>query len=235
MFKESYQVRSLADAAPDIRAQFIRRTYLHLAIALFAFVVIEAFLLQSEVARALALQVLGAPFGWLMVLGGFMLVGWLARGFAHAASQPVQYAGLALYVLVEAVVFLPLVLLALAVSGGDASILVQAGVMTALLLLGLTATVFITRADFSFLKSALTVGVFVALGLIVLSIVFGFSLGLFFSGATVVFAAAAILYDTSKVLHEYDESQYVGASLELFASTALLLWYILRILIALRD
>ncbi|HCN07761.1 MAG TPA: permease, partial [Lentisphaeria bacterium] len=44
-----------------------------------------------------------------------------------------------------------------------------------------------------------------------------------------------ILYTTSKVLHDYGPSQYVGAALELFAAVALLFWYVLRIVMALRK
>lgn len=191
-------------------------------------------MLQSEFAVGLAVKILNSGMGWLAVIGGMMIVGWFATSLAHSASKQMQYTGLALYTFAEACFFLPLVIIALSVAG-DASLLVQAALMTGLLFIGLTATVFVTRADFSFLKTALTVGGCVALGLIACSILFGFTLGLVFSGAMVVFAAAAILYTTSKVLHEYSEDQYVGASLELFASVVLLLWYVLRILIALRD
>jgi hypothetical protein len=71
-------------------------------------------------------------------------------------------------------------------------------------------------------------------GLIVCGAAFGFDLGLVFSGGMIVLAAVAILYGTSKVLHNYASDQYVGASLELFASVALLFWYILRILLGSR-
>jgi uncharacterized protein len=98
---------------------------------------------------------------------------------------------------------------------------------------GLTAIAVITRKDFSFLGSILTMGGFIALGLIACSAIFGFSLGLFFSVVMVVFASAAILYDTSNVLHHYNTNQHVAASLELFASVALLFWYILRIVMSL--
>ena len=233
MFEENYSIRSMANAAPDSRAQFIRRTYAHLAIALLAFAGFETLLLQSEFARGLAVQVLGLPMGWLAVIGGMMLVGWMATNMAHSMSKPVQYAGLAIYTFAEACLFLPLVMIALGVTGGDATILVQASLMTGLLFIGLTATVFVTRKDFSFLKSALMVGGFVALGLIVCSILFGFSLGLVFSAGMVILAAGAILYTTSNILHHYQEDQYVGASLQLFASVVMLLWYVLRILIAL--
>jgi uncharacterized protein len=93
--------------------------------------------------------------------------------------------------------------------------------------------VFITKKDFSFLGGILTIGGFIALGLIVCSAIFGFTLGLIFSVVMVAFAAAAILYDTSKIMHNYATHQYVAASLELFASVALLFWYVLQVVMSL--
>ena len=71
-----------------------------------------------------------------------------------------------------------------------------------------------------------------AFGLIIAGLIFGFSLGLLFSFAMVAVASGWILYDTSNVLHHYRTDQHVAASLTLFASVALLFYYILRILIA---
>jgi FtsH-binding integral membrane protein len=48
-------------------------------------------------------------------------------------------------------------------------------------------------------------------------------------------AGAAILYDTSNVLHNFPEDRYVAAALELFASVALLFWYVLRLFMSSRD
>ena len=56
---------------------------------------------------------------------------------------------------------------------------------------------------------------------------FGFSLGLWFSLAMIVLAAGSILYNTSNVLHRFRLDQHVAASLSLFASVALLLYYVL--------
>jgi hypothetical protein len=99
---------------------------------------------------------------------------------------------------------------------------------------GLTAVAFITRKDFSFLRGVLLWAGFGALLLIVAGVIFGFELGTFFSVGMVVFAGAAILYDTSNVLHHYPEDRYVGAALALFASVALMFWYVLRIFMS-RD
>ena len=233
MIEANYPVYSMAEAAPNARAQFIRRTYVHLAGALLAFGLLETFLLRLDISRELSAKILSMPYGWLMVLGGLMVGSWMARGLASSGSRAVQYLGLAVYVVLQAVIFVPLMLMALAYAGPG--LLVQAGIMTGLLFAGLTATVFITRKDFSFMGSILAVGGFVAIGLIVCAVMFGFSLGLWFSVAMIALAAGAILYDTSKVLHTYNEDQYVGASLELFASVALLLWYMIRLLMSLRD
>lgn len=234
MFKQDYAPYSMAEAAPDARAQFIRRTYCHLAGALLVFGLLEAFLLQLEISYTLTERVLTARFGWLMVLGAFVGAGWLARSMvAGSSSKATQYLGLALYVVAEAIIFVPLMIMALSFAGPG--LLIQAAIMTGVLFLGLTAIVFVTRKDFSFLGSSLAVIGCIAMGLIGCALLFGFSLGLWFSVIMIAVAGGAILYDTSKVLHDYNEDQYVGASLELFASVALMLWYVIRLLMSLRD
>lgn len=224
---------SVAQAQPDERAAFIRRTYLHLAGAVAFFIGIEALLIQSPLAGVMLRIIAGNRYGWMLVLGAFVVTGWLARSMAaNVTSVAAQYAGLALYVVAEAVIFIPILVIAAYYSSPD--LLPTAALLTGVLFLGLTAVVFTTRTDFSFLRSTLTIGGFVALGLIIGSIVFGFSLGLFFSLGMVVLACVSILYDTSKVLHHYSPDQHVAAALELFASVALLFWYILRILMSRR-
>ena len=93
---------------------------------------------------------------------------------------------------------------------------------------------FSTRKDFSFLGGLLRWGGIVAVLAIVGGAVFGLQLGTWFSIGMVAFAGAAVLYDTSNVIHHYPEDRYVAASLELFASIALMFWYILRLLMS-RD
>jgi uncharacterized protein len=223
-----------ADASPDVRAAFIRRTYQHLAMAILAFVALEFVFFKTGIAAALASVMLGGSYSWLMVLGGFMVVSWVAEKWARAAtSRSTQYLGLGLYVVAEAIIFVPLLAYAVAFSSKDT--IPIAAVITGLLFLGLTVTAFTTRKDFSFLGGILKVGGCVALGIIVCSILFGFNLGLIFASVMVVFASAAILYSTSRVIHDYNADQHVAASLSLFASVALLFWYVLRILISLSS
>jgi len=221
-----------AQAHADARAAFVRRTYLHLAGAVGAFVIIEILLLRSALPRLMLTFIQANQYGWLMILGAFILTGWLARSLAaSAASVQVQYIGLGLYVFAEAVIFVPLLYLAAFYSSPE--VLPNAALLTTLLFVGLTAVAFTTRTDFSFLRGILTIGGFIALGTIVGGVVFGFNLGLVFSIAMVGLASAAILYDTSKILQHYPTDRHVAASLELFASVALLFWYVLSILMRL--
>jgi FtsH-binding integral membrane protein len=214
------------------RAIFIRRTYAHLAGAIITFAILETILLQSSLGEQMLNFIFSYRFGWLMILGAFALVGRLARNFAgNVSSLSVQYVGLSIYVVAEAIIFVPLLYIARAYS--DPTLLPNAIVLTGFLFAGLTATVLITRTNFSFLTGILTTGGFVALGLIVCSAIYGFELGVVFSGAMILLACGSILYDTSHILHSYAEDQYVSAALDLFASVALLFWYVVRIMIQL--
>lgn len=231
----SYRVPMVADTAESERAAFIRKTYWHLAGAIGLFVIIESLFISMGLG-ALALQVLGAgKYSWLMVLGGFMLVSWVAEKWATSStSLGMQYAGLVLYTVAEALIFLPLIMMAMMMTG-DASLITQAGLITVAMVLGITAVAFTTKKDFSFLGGFLKIGGFVALGLIAASFFLPISLGLWFSAAMVIFASISILYNTSNLIHRYNTTQYVAASLSLFASVALLFWYLLRILMSSRN
>lgn len=212
------------------RARFIMRTYGHLMGAIFAFIAFEVFLFKSGLAGVILQTIAGV--NWLLILGGFMVASWLASHFAHSAqSKLAQYAGLGLYVVAQGIIFVPMLFIANMKAPG---IITSAAGVTLVGFAGLTAVVFITRKDFSFLRSFLLWGGIVALLLVAAAAIFGLSLGTFFSVAMVGFAGAAILYDTSNVLHHFPTDRYVGAALQLFASVAMLFWYVLRIFMS-RD
>jgi FtsH-binding integral membrane protein len=233
-YQNTFGNYSAADALPEERAAFIRKTYLHLAGAIAAFVGILTFLMVSGIGASLAQTMLGGRWSWLLVLLAFMGVSMLANWWANSqTSKAMQYLGLALYTVAEAIIFVPLLFLAQYKAGGG--VILEAGIVTIGLFLGLSAVVFLTRKDFSFLGPILMIGGFVALGAIVAAIMFGFSLGIFFAWIMVAFAGASILYETSNVMHRYNTNQHVAASLALFASIALLFWYILRIFMGSRD
>lgn len=224
---------TLADqASVDERSSFIVKTYLHLLGAVIAFIAIEAVLLSTPLAERMTMAMTN-QYMWLLVLGGFMGVSYIANRWAvSTTSLSTQYLGLGLYVVAEAIIFLPL--LYIASRFGGERVIPSAGIATAGIFTALTVFVFFTRKNFSFLGPFLGVAGMVALGVIVCSILFGFNLGMLFTVLMIGFACAYILYNTSNILHEYHIGQHVAASLALFASVALLFWYVLRLFMS-RD
>ena len=218
----------------DTRAAFIWRVYGHVALAILGFGAIEAWFFSSGLAEPIAQTLLTLPGGWLLVLGGFMLVGWIASRVAHTVdSRPLQYLALAGFVLAEAIIFVPLLYIADLTAPG---VIDSAAGVTLLGVGGLTAVAFITKKDFSFLRGILVWGGILALVAIVGAILFGFELGTWFSVAMIGFAGAAVLYDTSNIMRHYPEDRHVAAALGLFASIALMFWYVLQLFLSMgRD
>ncbi|ELP8681850.1 Bax inhibitor-1/YccA family protein [Escherichia coli] len=210
------------------RATFIRRAYMHMAGAVVGFIILSALFIFSGLGKMM-LRVLmsSGQFGWLVVLGAFILVSMLATRLAdNVESNQTQLIGLGIYVLAEALIFAPLLTLAAYI---NPAIIGAAGITTALLVGGLTFTAFTTKKDFSFMRSFLTMAGFIAFGAIIASIFMGFSLGVWFSAAMVLLCAGFVLYDTSNIIHHYPTDRPAGAALHLFASIATMFWYVLRI------
>jgi hypothetical protein len=228
------RIENAAAQAPAIeRAEFIKKTYLHLSGAVVATVALTA-LLVNLFGASLTETMVGSSFSWLFVLGAFMLVTTVAERWSRRATSPaMQYAGLGLYVVAESVIFTPLLTIAAVYAPGSVG---TAGIITLAIFGGLTGTVLFTKQDFSFLGRFLTLAGFAAFGLIVASLLFGFSLGgTLFSGAMILLMSGYILYNTSNVLHRYPVGSHVAASLALYASVATLFWYVLRFVMSDRS
>ena len=215
--------------AVESRADFIWKCYAHVVGAILAFAAIEAYLLTSGIAERIAAPMMS---NWWLVLGAFILVGMGATHLAHRLeSKSAQYAAFAVFVFAEALIFAPM--LYIATTQFDGVVDSAAGV-TVLGSIGLIATAMITRKDFSFLRGMLVWGGILALIGIFSAIIFGFELGTWFSLAMIGFAGAAVLYDTSNIIHHYPADKYVAGSMALFASIAMMFWYILRLFMS-RD
>jgi FtsH-binding integral membrane protein len=233
-YDTSFDQRMAIDAAASERLAFIRRTYLHVAGAVVAFAVLLAVLVSFVPPQVMQSLFFHGRFGWLIVLGAFMAVTFLAGRMAQS-DMPVgaQYAGLGLYVVAEAAIFWPLVWICTTMPQFS-GILPQAVILTLALAGGLTMSVFITKKDFSFMGPALWTLGWVALAVIFAGIIFGFNLGLWFSLAMIALMSGFILYETSRVMYHYNTNQHVAAALAIFASLATLLWYVIRALMAAR-
>jgi len=215
----------------DSRALFITRTYTHVVGGILGFILVEMGLFESGLAEQVARFMLG--FNWFLILGAFMLVGWLATRTAQTSSSiGMQYFAYGAYVVAEALIFVPLLYIADAKAPGAID---SATLITALGAGGLMFVAHRTRKDFSFLRAVLMWGGVVALLAMIGGAVFGFQLGTWFSVAMIGFAGAAVLYDTSNIINHYPEDRYVSAAMQLFASIALMFWYVLRLVMGNRN
>lgn len=233
------------------RVAFLRRTYGLLGVSLIGFAALTAGFMRfaTETSFRMSAWAFSGPFNWLLVLGLFMLVGYIAQKLAMSpSSRGLQLVGLGLGVVAESVLLQPLLWVVILkfgnramlgagvlMTGQVASIIGQAVVITLAIFIGLTLTVFVTKKDFSFLRGALTIASFAVLGIILAAMLFGFSLGGLFAGALVLLMAGYILYQTSLVMSYFPPSGYVAAALMLFSTIATLFWYVLQLVMSLND
>jgi uncharacterized protein len=235
---DGYHGDTVATAPASERVRFIRRTYAHLAGAVLAFVGLSAALIGSGMAEQLIREVfLANRLAWLgmmvLFIGGTIAAQYMARS---RSSVGMQYAGLTLYVLLYTLLFVPVLTIAsLPKYGGSVDLPIQAAIVTLAVFGGLTVAVFVSGKDFSFLGPVLFVCSFLALGVILAAVLFGFNLGLIFCALMVALFAGFIIYDTSNVIHRYGTGEHVAASMALFGSFAMLFYYILRIFMIARD
>jgi FtsH-binding integral membrane protein len=230
---------AVATVGVSDRIAFLRKTYAHLGVALIAFAAIAGGMLRFAPETSYSFSRWAfSGWNWLIVLGAFMFVGWLAERLAMSeTSRGLQYVGLGVFVVAEAMILQPILWVLLLRFGGAGalSIVSQATVITLTIFAGLTLTVFLTKKDFSFMRGVLTVCSFAALGVIIASIAFGFTLGAFFAGLMILLMSGYILFQTSVIMKEFPPTAYVAAALMLFATIATLFWYVLRLLMSLRD
>jgi FtsH-binding integral membrane protein len=229
----------------------LRRTYGLLGIALVAFAVLTAGMMRfsTETSLRFSAWALGGQLNWLIVFGLFMLVGYIGQRLAMSqTSRGLQLLGLGVFVAAESVLLQPILWMLILrfgnhamlregvlLSGQAASILMQAIVITLTIFIGLTVTVFVTRKDFSFLRGILSISSFAILGVILASLLFGFSLGAFFCGVVILVMAGYILYQTSAVMSHFPPTAHVAAALMLFSTIATLFWYVLQLLMQLNS
>ena len=240
------------------RVSFLRKTYAHLGAALLAFAFVAGGMMRfmPETSLKFSAWALRGRWNWFLVLALFMVVGYVAERLARSeSSRGLQYVGLGVEVLAWSFLLQPMLWLVMFKFGDDSTrvllmssftdgrsvggavmsglagkVILESVVITLVIFLGLTATVFITKKDFSFMRGILAICTFAALGVILASLMFGFSLGAIFSGLMILLMSGYILYQTSLVMSYFPPSGYVAAALMLFSTVATLFWYVLRLM-----
>ena len=242
---------AVATVGVSDRVAFLRKTYTHLGIALIAFAGLTAFMMGYTSEFSLRWALWGSQgMNWLRVLGMFIGVNIGAQRLARAeTSRGLQYLGLGLAVVMWSFLIQPMIWVAVLKFGNPAEILRPEGVhvvlsaqaaavlgeatiITLAIFIGLTVTVFMTRKDFSFMRGILSICTFAALGTIVASILFGFTLGSLFSAAMVLLMSGYILYQTTLVMSYFRPTQHVAAALMLFATVVTLFLYVLDLVMS---
>ena len=215
----------VSELSADARGAFLVRTYSHLALAIILFVGLEVWFFNSSIAGAIV--GVFSSVSWLLVLGGFMILSWLATFLSRPSlSRPVQYVGLIFYVLLQAIITVPLLAVANQSAPGTIASAAQATLGGFFLL---TGVVVVTRKDFSFLRTFLIWGGLLGLATVLCAALFHFDLGTWFSVAMVVLAGGSMLYTTSSIMRDYPENADLAAAIQLFAAVALMFWYVLRL------
>ncbi|HEV2972834.1 MAG TPA: hypothetical protein VGY55_22895 [Pirellulales bacterium] len=218
---------SAAYATADERAGFVRKCYLHICGGVFALIGVEAILLQVPFGPSLADLMLAAPYCWLVVIVLFVAVGHFGDYWAESAKTvPMQYAGLAFYIVAQAVVFMPLLLVVERI--GPDRVLPQIGMIAAVMFGGLTSIVLVTAQSFILRRLLQLFGGLAGLLIIAWGASTSHPLAIPVVVAIIGLAGAYMLYTTSRVMYEFHLWQYTAASLALLASVALLLWDLLQ-------
>ncbi len=236
---DDYHGDTVAAAPVNERVAFIRRTYAHVFGAILAFAGLSALLISTGVAEKIIRDVFAANRASGLILMVVFIAGtYVAQSMAQSSkSVGTKYAGLTLYVLLYTLLFVPILTIASdpKYGIGNPQLPLLAGMVTLMVFGGLTAFVFISGKDFSFLGPILCVISLVALGVIIASAFGLFSLGLVFCSVMVALFAAFIIYDTSNIIHRYHTNEHVAASMALFSSVAMLFYYILMLFLHSRN
>jgi uncharacterized protein len=217
----------IAQQARDTRGAYMNRVYMTLLLGITAFIGMQYLLFWSGAAAAIFGIV--AQTNWLLILGGFMVVSWLATRMTSTATTAGRaWGGYLLLIGANALLFAAPLYLASQMEAATNPIVV-AGWLSILAFGGLSAIAMLTGKDFSFLRPFLMWGGVLALCLIVGSVLFGTGLGTWFAVAMIGVAGAAILYDTQKIYKSFPPGTEVVAAMHLFSSLALLFWYVLQL------
>lgn len=229
-----YPHLNVAAAAPEQeRSAFVARVYKHVLGAIAGFVVAQMLLFATGIAGAMFNFFFSSGIAWIALLGGVAVGNWfVASAAADISSTQRQYGALAGAVGLQAIIFAPMLYLAISVLQAGSLVWAAAGI-TAVSTALLSVIAMKTSRDLSKLRPLVMWGFGIALVGIIASVIFGFQLGIWFSVAMIALAGASILWQTQEVLYRYPIGAHVGAAVAIFGSIMTMFWYVLRLVIQL--
>lgn len=226
---------------------FIRKVYTLFSCAMLVWAGTTALAMSNTAVLEMMAPIFGLGIiGFLLIFAGLFLVLRLT-----AASFPLNIIGLGAFAVLEGLLTAPFILmvtdsvgttpagdLVLNVTSSTIAITGQAFALTAAIFGSLTAYVLITKKDFSFLRGALSLGLGLAIGMMVISFFWGGAAsivgGTGFAAAMVVLFAGYMLYDTSNIVRRYPSNMAASAAAHLLLDFVIMFRYVL-ILLSSRD
>lgn len=164
----------------------------------------------------------------------FAMIGGIFAVQALRHTPGINFAALLGFGALTGMAIAPLVSMVSAKSG---MLVTQAFMTTAVSFVALTGYVLYSRRDFSFLKGFVWTGL-IALIVLSLSNYFFFESGMIqlaVSGMGVLLFSAFILYDTSAILRDYPNNEFIAAALTLYLDVFLLFQHLLVLFGMLND
>lgn len=216
----TYGAETAAQASVEERMGFVRKVYaLFFAATLFA---IGGVLAGVSIKPLTAFAFEHPIIMFIAMIGGVMG----AQAVRHVPG--LNLAALFGFTAFTGVVISPLIAIISQINPGS---ILAAGVLTVGIFGGLTAYVFISKRDFSFLRGMVTVGLIVVILAGVVNIFLGSgALGFAVAAATLLLFSGYVLYDTSNIIRRYPTNEYVAGALSLYLDAFNIFLAILRLL-----
>ena len=172
------------------------------------------------------LLLFAAQHPWIMF---FMMIGGVMAAQALRHKPGINLVALFGFTTFTGIVISPLLYI---IGRTNPNSILQAGLLTVGIFGGLTAYVFISNRDFSFLRGMVTVGLIVVILAGVMNLLFVGSMGLGFALAiaTLLLFSGFVLYDTSNIIRRYPTNEYVAGALDLYLDAFNMFLALLRIL-----
>ncbi|HEY0080144.1 MAG TPA: Bax inhibitor-1/YccA family protein [Pyrinomonadaceae bacterium] len=217
----SLQSSTAAQATVAERMSFVRKVYaLFFAATLFAI---------GGVALGLSFEPLLAfafEHPWIML---FAMLGGVMGAQAVRHVPGVNLAALFGFTTLTGIVISPLMYV---VRQTNPDSITQAGLLTVGIFGGLTAYVFISKRDFSFMRGMLVTGLIVIIlaGLVNIFLVGSGAFGFAIAAATLLLFSGFVLYDTSNIIRRYPTNEYVAGALSLYLDAFNIFLALIRIL-----
>lgn len=224
-FSETTHFGTLANAPADVRANFIRKTYvLFLAGILTAIIGGTICLRTPQLYLAVMNLLTSSP---LLFVGIFLGSSILAQAVSRV--EGLNYLALFGFTGLLGVLIAPVVAMYERSSPG---IVGQAAFLTIVIFGAMTAYAFVSGKNFSFIGGFIFVGMIgiVAAGIANMLWFKSSDFSYWMAWGSLLMSSGYVLYRTSNMIHEYDERDYCSAALGLFISFFNIFMSLLRIL-----